>query len=63
MNGKRSKENQLFHILSAIDAENKLILDSLPCKTKISEPEVFKELISVLNISRAIHTEFTKNGK
>lgn len=51
---QRSEDNQPLHILSAIDAEKKLILGSLPCKTKISEPEVFRELISILDISGAI---------
>lgn len=51
---QRSEDNKPLHILSAIDAESKLVLGSLPCKTKISEPEIFRELIKILDLSGAI---------
>lgn len=51
---QRSEDNKPLHILSAIDAESKLVLGSLPCETKISEPEIFRELIKILDISGAI---------
>lgn len=51
---KRVTEGQGVHILSAVISESKLILGSMPCETKISEPQVFCELIKVLNISGAI---------
>lgn len=51
---KRVTEGQGVHILSAVISESKLILGSMPCETKISEPQVFRELIKVLNISGAI---------
>ena len=40
--------------MSAIISESKLILDSMPCETKISEPQVLRELIKILNTSGAI---------
>ena len=43
-----------MRILSAAVSESKLILGSQPCKTKISEPEVFRELIGILDVSGAI---------
>ena len=43
-----------MHILSAVISESKLILGSMPCDTKISEPQVFRELIKILNISGAV---------
>ncbi len=51
---QRSKNGQPLHILSAIVSESKLVLGSLPCETKISEPEVFRELINILDISGAM---------
>ncbi len=51
---QRTENVQQMHILSAIVSEIKLILGSLPCKTKISEPAVFRELINILDISGAI---------
>lgn len=51
---KLTEDNNPLHILSAIISENNLILGSLPCKTKISEPEVFREIIELLDISGAI---------
>lgn len=51
---QRSANGQPLHILSAVISESKLILGSLPCKTKISEPEIFRELISILDISGSI---------
>lgn len=52
--GHRVKEGQALHILSAIISENKLIIGSKPCETKLSEPKVFRELISILDISGAM---------
>lgn len=51
---QRSKNGQPLHILSAIISESKLVLGSLPCETKISEPEIFRELIDILDISGSI---------
>lgn len=51
---QRSEDGQPLHILSAVVSESKLILGSQPCKTKISEPEVFRELIGILDVSGAI---------
>ena len=51
---QRSKDGQPLRILSAVVSESKLILGSQPCKTKISEPEVFRELIGILDVSGAI---------
>lgn len=51
---KRVEEGQGVHILSAVISESKLILGSMPCDTKISEPQVFRELIKILNISGAV---------
>ena len=51
---KRVAEGQGVHILSAVMSESKMILGSMPCETKISEPQVFRALIKILNISGAI---------
>lgn len=51
---RRSGEGQPLHILSAIISESKLIIGSMPCETKITEPKIFRELISILDISGAI---------
>lgn len=51
---QRSENGQPLHILSAIVSESKLVLGSLPCETKISEPEIFRELINILDISGAM---------
>ena len=51
---QRGEDGQPLRILSAVVSESKLILGSQPCKTKISEPEVFRELIGILDVSGAI---------
>ena len=51
---QRGEDGQPLHILSAAVSESKLILGSQPCKTKISEPEVFRELIGILDVSGTI---------
>ena len=51
---KRVSEGQGVHILSAVISENKMIVGSLPCDTKTSEPKVFRELISIIDISGAV---------
>lgn len=51
---RRSGEGQPLHILSAIISESKLIIGSMPCETKITEPKIFRELISILDINGAI---------
>lgn len=51
---KLTPEGNPLHIASAIISENNLIIGQLPCKTKISEPEAFRELIKMLDISGAI---------
>lgn len=51
---KLSKGKGHLHILSAIISENKLILGSLPCKTKINEPEALREMVELLDIKGAI---------
>lgn len=40
--------------ISAVMSESQLVLGSLPCETKISESEIFRELIDVLDISDSI---------
>lgn len=49
-----SENGQPLHILSAIESEEKLVLGSLPCATKISEPEMFRKLVEILDISGAV---------
>ena len=51
---KLSKGKGHLHILSAVVSENKLILGSLPCKTKINEPDALREMVEILDISGAI---------
>lgn len=51
---KLSNNNNPLHIASAIISDNKLVIGSLPCKTKISEPEAFRELVRMLDVSGAI---------
>lgn len=51
---KRVEKGQGVHILSAVISESKLILGSLLCDTKLSEPQVLRELIRILNISGAV---------
>ena len=51
---QRAKDNKPLHILSAVISESKLILGSMPCETKITEPKAFKELVSILDIKGAI---------
>lgn len=43
-----------LHIASAIISENNLVIGQLPCKTKISEPEAFCELVKMLDVSGSI---------
>ena len=42
---QRTKDGQPLHILSAIVSESKLIIGSLPCDSKISEPKIFRKLV------------------
>ena len=51
---QRAEDGQPLHILSAIVSESKLIIGSLPCDSKISEPKIFRELVGILDISGAI---------
>lgn len=51
---KLTPDGNPLHIVSAIISENNLVIGQLPCKTKISEPEAFRELVKMLNISGAI---------
>lgn len=51
---KLSSGRNPLHIASAIISDNNLVIGSLPCKTKISEPEAFCELIKMLDITGAI---------
>ena len=50
---QRTKDGQPLHILSAIVSESKLIIGSLPCDSKISEPKIFRKLVDILDISGA----------
>ncbi len=47
-------DNNPLHIASAIISDNNLVIGSMPCETKISEPEAFRELVKMLDISGAI---------
>ncbi|MBR1737324.1 MAG: ISAs1 family transposase [Firmicutes bacterium] len=51
---KMSTYENALHIASAIIAESKLVIGSLPCDTKISEPEIFRELMEMLDVEGAI---------
>jgi len=51
---QRSKDGQPLHILSAIISESKLVIGSLPCDSKISEPKIFRKLVDILDISGAM---------
>lgn len=51
---KLTSDNNPLHIASAIISDNNLVIGSLPCETKISEPKAFRELIQMLDISGAI---------
>ncbi len=51
---QRAKDGQPLHILSAIVSESKLIIGSLPCDSKISEPQIFRKLVDILDISGAM---------
>ncbi len=51
---KLTKDGNPLHIVSAIISESKLVLGSMECETKISEPKAFCELIEMLDISGAI---------
>ena len=51
---QRTKDGQPLHILSAIESESKLIIGSLPCDSKISEPKIFRKLVDILDISGAM---------
>lgn len=52
--GKLKSDGNPLHIASAIISENNLVIGQLPCKTKISEPEAFRELVKMLDIRGAI---------
>lgn len=47
-------DNNPLHIASAIISDSKFVIGSMPCKTKISEPEAFRELVKLLDVSGAI---------
>ena len=51
---KLTEDNNPLHIITAIISESNLILGSLECNTKISEPEALRELVEMLDISGAI---------
>ena len=51
---KLTDDNSFLHILSAIESENKLVLCSLPCKTKISEPEMLRQMVEMIDIKEAV---------
>lgn len=51
---KLTNDNNPLHIASAIISDNNLVIGSLPCETKISEPEAFRELIKMLDVNGAI---------
>ena len=51
---KLTSDGNPLHIASAIVSENNLVIGQLPCKTKISEPEAFCELVKMLDVSGAI---------
>ena len=51
---QRAKDGQPLHFLSAIVSESKLIIGSLTCDSKISEPKIFRKLVDILDISGAM---------
>lgn len=51
---QRSGDGEPLHILSAIISESKMIIGSMPCDTKITEPKIFRELVGILDISGAV---------
>lgn len=51
---QRAKDGKPLHILSAIVSESKLVLGSIPCKTKINEPEMLRNLVAMLDIEGAV---------
>ena len=51
---KLTADNNPLHIASAIISDNNLVIGSMPCETKISEPEAFRELIKLLDVNGAI---------
>lgn len=51
---QRTENGEPLHILSAIVSESNLVLGSLPCKTKITEPEIFRNLVGMLDISGSV---------
>ena len=51
---RKADDEESVHILSAVISESKLILGSMPCNKKISEPKVFRQLIEILNIKGAV---------
>lgn len=51
---KLVNDNNPLHIASAIISDNNLVIGSLPCKTKISEAEAFRELVKMLDVRGAI---------
>lgn len=51
---KLTENNNPLHILTAIISENKIILGSFECDTKISEPQALRELVEILDIRGAI---------
>lgn len=51
---QRSSDGEALHILSAIISENKMKIGSRCCDTKIIEPKIFRELVSILDIKGAV---------
>ena len=51
---QRSSNGKPLHILNAIISESKIIIGSMPCDTKITEPKIFRELVGILNVKGAI---------
>ena len=51
---KLTADNNPLHIASAIISDNNLVIGSLPCEMKISEPEAFRELVKLLDVNGAI---------
>ena len=51
---KLTANSNPLHIVSAIISENNLLIGQLPSETKISEPEAFRELVKILDISGAM---------
>ena len=45
---KMVSQGQGLHISSAVISESKLILGSLPCDTKVSEPKVLRDWLKFL---------------